>query len=83
METLVRDILRSRGDLAVPVDRVASDASLFDAGLSSYGTVEVMLGLEERLGVAFPDHLLRRATFESIAALTVAAEELRRLSVNA
>lgn len=83
MESLVRDILRSRGDLAVPVERVPADASLFDAGLSSYGTVEVMLGLEERLGVAFPDHLLRRATFESIAALTAAAEELRRLSVNA
>jgi acyl carrier protein len=83
METLIREILREQGDLSVPVDSLASDASLFDAGLSSFGSVEVMVALEDRLGVTFPEHLLRRSTFETIAGLSRAAEELRAVSVGA
>jgi acyl carrier protein len=77
MEQIVREIVGTRGDLAVPVGRLAATANLFDAGLSSFGTVEVMLALEERLGVTFPDTMLTRATFESIAALCAAVETLR------
>jgi acyl carrier protein len=80
LESIVRDILGRSGDLSVPVDRLDASASLFDAGLSSFGTVEVMVALEERLGVPFPDHMLTRETFGSIAALTAAAERLARLS---
>ncbi len=83
MEDVVRDILRSRGDLSVPVDTLDRHASLFDAGLSSFGTVEVMLGLEERLGTTIPDHLLTRETFSSIASLAAAAEKLGLSSVPA
>ena len=81
MESFVRDVLRDRGDLTRAVDTLAAHDDLFDAGLTSFGTVEVMLAMEEQLGVSFPEHLLRRATFGSIAALGAAAEELRRLSV--
>ena len=77
MEDVVREILRSRGDLAVPVEKLSRDANLFDAGLSSFGTVEVMIALEERLGTAMPEQMLTRATFGSIAALCDAAETMR------
>ncbi len=76
MEEVVREILRVRGDLAVPVDSLGAEDNLFDAGLSSFATVEVMLALEERLGTTLPESMLTRATFSSIAALTRAAESL-------
>ena len=77
MENVVREILRSRGDLSVPIEKLSRNANLFDAGLSSFGTVEVMLALEEHLGVTLPEHMLTRETFGSIAALCDAAETLR------
>jgi acyl carrier protein len=83
MEDIVRDILRSRGDLSVPVETLDRHANLFDAGLSSFGTVEVMLGIEERLGTTIPDHMLTRETFSSIAALAAAAGKLGLSSVAA
>ncbi len=83
MESVVRQILDSRGDCAVPVAQLTLTANLFDAGLSSFGAVEVMVGLEDHFGSSFPDHLLRRETFSTIAALIGAAEELHRHSLAA
>lgn len=83
MESFIRDVLRESGDLTTAVDSLSAHDDLFDAGLTSFGTVEVMLAMEEQLGVSFPEHLLKRATFGSITALSAAAEELRRLSVSA
>lgn len=77
MEVLIRQILHAHGDLAVPVESLGPDANLFDAGLSSFSSVEVMVALEELLGAPLPDRLLRRSTFETIAALCSAAEEVR------
>ena len=77
MENVVREILRRRGDLAVPVEKLSRDTNLFDAGLSSFGTVEVMIALEEHLGTTMPEHMLTRETFGSIAALCDAAETMR------
>ena len=83
MEDVVRGILATNGDLAVPAAQLSLTANLFDAGLSSFGAVEVMVGLEEHFGSSFPDRLLRRETFSTIAALIDAAEELHRHSLAA
>ncbi|WP_439547738.1 acyl carrier protein [Falsiroseomonas sp.] len=83
MEQVVRQILDGRGDLSVPVAQLALTADLFDAGLSSFGAVEVMVGLEEHFGSSFPDRLLKRETFSTVAALIGAAEELQRHSLAA
>jgi acyl carrier protein len=76
-EDQIRDILSRYGDLAVAVGSLAPDADLYHAGLSSFGTVEVMVAMEEHLGTSFPDHLLTRDTFRSIAALCACADQLR------
>ena len=65
----VRNVLAGSGDLAGMADTLANDADLFDAGLSSYGTVEVMVGLENALGIEFPETALTRDTFSSIDAI--------------
>jgi acyl carrier protein len=83
MEQVVRQILDRNGDLAVPVAQLAVNANLFDAGLSSFGAVEVMVGLEEHFGSSFPDRLLKRETFSTISALIDAAVELQRHSLAA
>ena len=42
---------------------------LFQAGLTSHASVSLMLALEEEFDLEFPDELLRRDSFESIAAI--------------
>lgn len=73
----VRNVLRGVGDLASSAETIGNDADLFDAGLSSYGTVEVMIGLENALSVEFPETLLTRDTFSSINAIVRVLEGLR------
>jgi acyl carrier protein len=73
----VRNVLKGVGDLAGRADSLANDADLFDAGLSSYGTVEVMIGLENALDIEFPETALTRDTFSSIDAIVRVLEDLR------
>jgi acyl carrier protein len=59
-----------------PVDQLADDADLYAAGLSSFASVQVMLGLEDAFDVEFPDNLLNRKSFQSIDAITKAVSGL-------
>lgn len=65
----VRSLLRDSGWLTVEVDELADEDDLYAAGLTSHGSVNLMLALEERFDIEFPEHLLRRRTFESIKAI--------------
>jgi acyl carrier protein len=53
------------------------DADLYAAGLTSHATVNVMLALEEHFCIEFPERMMRRRSFESIAAIRSAIEELQ------
>ena len=77
MEEKMRSILEQAGRLAVPVSGLGVDADLFAAGLSSLATVNVMLAVEDEFGVEFPDCLLSRRSFHSIAALLGVVAELQ------
>jgi acyl carrier protein len=72
----VRLILREHGRLAVDVDSLTDDSNLYDAGLTSHASVTLMLALEERFDVEFPDRMLRRGAFASVAAIRVGIAEL-------
>ena len=65
----VRDVLASRAKLPVAAGALGAEDDLFDRGLTSLMTVDVMLALEERFDLEFPDSALNRATFRSVAAL--------------
>lgn len=43
---------------------------LYAAGLTSHASVELMLQLEDEFDIEFPERLLKRSTFESIASLS-------------
>lgn len=76
MDPAIRDLLGASGWLAVDVAELADEDDLYAAGLTSHGSVNLMLALEERFDIEFPEHLLRRRTFESIAAIRAAVSGL-------
>ncbi|WP_371515135.1 acyl carrier protein [Stappia sp. TSB10P1A] len=72
----VREIIASHGKLPVDVATLADDADLYAAGLSSFASVQLMLALEERFDIEFPETMLNRKTFASIGAISSAVAEL-------
>lgn len=78
MENLqrIRTILKEHGRLATDVDSLGDDADLYQAGMTSHASVNVMLALEGEFDVEFPDEMLKRSSFESIAAIASAVESL-------
>jgi acyl carrier protein len=72
----VREIVKEHGRLAVDVETLADDASLYEAGMTSHASVNVMLALEDTFDVEFPDEMLKRSVFESVASISSALAQL-------
>jgi acyl carrier protein len=75
-EATIREVLANHGHLSEDVSRIARDADLYAAGLTSHASVNVMLGLEDAFDVEFPEHMLRKATFSSIGMIQDAIDQL-------
>jgi acyl carrier protein len=69
MNETIRELLGKLGGLPVAVTELADDSDLYAVGLSSFASVQLMLGLEEAFDIEFPDSLLNRKSFASIAAI--------------
>jgi len=76
MTDKIRKVLAEHGRLSVEVTEVKDADDLYGLGMTSHASVSVMLGLEEAFGVEFPEYMLRRATFTSIAAIRRSLDEL-------
>lgn len=68
-EARVRATLAEHARLPVNVDTIEVYDDLFQAGMSSHASVNVMLALEEEFDIEFPEEMLQKATFESIEAI--------------
>jgi acyl carrier protein len=73
----IRRILEDHAHLSVDAATIGDDANLYDAGMSSHASVNVMIALEDAFGIEFPDSMLRRSTFASVDAIRTAVEQLR------
>jgi acyl carrier protein len=73
----IRQIIKDHARLQTDVDTVAVEADLYQAGMTSHASVNVMLALEDHFDLEFPDRMLKRSVFESIAAIESALGELR------
>ena len=73
----IRSVLGEHARLGAPITDLTEDGNLYDAGMTSHASVEVMLALESEFDVEFPDRMLRREVFESIAAIRDAILELQ------
>ena len=72
----IRTVLRDHGRLSHSVEGVTDDADLYQCGMTSHASVNVMLALEGAFDIEFPDHMLKRSVFTSIASIREALTEL-------
>jgi acyl carrier protein len=72
----IRTILKDHGRLSSNALEIAEDADLYQAGMTSHASVNVMLALEGKFDIEFPDRMLKRGVFNSIASIRAAIEEL-------
>jgi acyl carrier protein len=76
-EAEIRSVLRDHGRLAQDAAALATDSDLYQAGMTSHASVNVMLALEDAFDLEFPDSMLKRSAFESIAAIGAAVGEIQ------
>ena len=69
MTDAIRNILNRVAQLPQPVAEIADDADLYALGLSSFASVQLMLGIEDAFDLEFPDRFLNRKSFASIKAI--------------
>ena len=75
-EAQIRNVLRDYGRLNQDASEVDAAADLYQSGLTSHASVNVMLALEAAFEVEFPDHMLKRNVFSSIESISRAIAEL-------
>ena len=76
MTDKIRRILADHGRLNKDALTLAENADLYQAGLTSHASVNVMLALEGEFEIEFPDHMLKRSAFESVEAIHRLIQEL-------
>jgi acyl carrier protein len=75
-QSQIRDVLRDHGRLKQDAGGLRTDDDLYQLGMTSHASVNVMLALEGAFGIEFPDHMLKRSVFCSIASIERALTEL-------
>lgn len=76
LDERIREILKDHGRLSQEAASIRDTTDLYQAGMTSHASVNVMLALEGSFGVEFPDHMLTRNVFTSIASIRAALEQL-------
>ncbi|MES2029813.1 MAG: acyl carrier protein [Pseudomonadota bacterium] len=76
MRDRVRAIVGSMNLVPVPIDGLSDQDNLFDTGMTSFGSVQLMLAIEEEFDIEFPNSLLTRKTFATLGGLIAAVEQL-------
>jgi acyl carrier protein len=76
----IRQVIDEHARLAVPIATLDDQADLFSAGMTSHASVNVMLALEDCFEVEFPESMLRKSTFQSVAAIGAALSELQSVT---
>lgn len=76
VEERIRAVLAEHARLPAGMDEVGDETDLFDAGMTSHASVNVMLAVEDEFDLEFPERMLRKGTFESVVAIRDAVVEL-------
>ena len=74
----VRGILEAYGRLGDGPLEVSDEDDLYDAGMTSHASVDVMLALEGRFDLEFPEEMLRREVFRTVSSISNAIQELSK-----
>ena len=81
MKEQIRQVIRDHGGLSVDIDTLADDDDLYQAGMTSHASVNVMIALEDTFDVEFLDSMLKRSVFESVSSIEAALQEVREVAV--
>ena len=76
MHNQIRDVLAAHGRMAVDPHEVDDQADLYELGLTSHASVDVMLALEDEFDIEFPEEVLKKATFASINNIAQVIDDL-------
>lgn len=76
MDERIRNVIATHARLGIDAASLGADDDLYQAGMTSHASVNLMLALEDEFDVEFPDAMLRRSVFESVTAIRQAIEEL-------
>jgi len=76
LDEKIKTVLRDHGRLNKDAMSLNPEADLYQAGLTSHASVNVMLGLEGLFDIEFPDQMLNRSVFSSVQAIRSALLEL-------
>ena len=68
----IREVLNSSARLAVDSATLGDEDNLYQHGLTSHAVVNVLMSIEDRFDIEFPNALLRRDTFASVSSLRAA-----------
>ena len=72
----IRAVLQAHARLNKDASALGENEDLYQAGMTSHASVNVMLGLEGAFDIEFPDHMLKRQVFGSVAAIRASVLEL-------
>lgn len=72
----IRDILSTNATIVADENALGVEDDLFDRGLTSFQSVQVMMAIEQRFDVEFPDALIRKETFQTVGRIASAVGTL-------
>jgi acyl carrier protein len=72
----IREVLAAQAKLSTDISGLSDDANLFDAGMTSFASVNVMIALEDAFDLEFPDAMMNRDVFTSVDAIATAVASL-------
>lgn len=76
MHEKIRRAIADHARIPADISTIADDDDLYQAGMTSQASVNVMLALEDAFDVEFPDHMLKRTVFQTVDSIAAALTEL-------
>lgn len=76
MEEPIREIVARHGRLTRVISEVAGGDDLYSLGLTSHAAVNVMLAIEDRFAIEFPDTDMSKNTFGTLDSIVATVRRL-------
>jgi acyl carrier protein len=75
MRSAIRTVLGETTSLSPHLEALDDTTDLYDAGMSSFELVTLVVALEKRFGIYFPQEAMCRETFSSIVSINEAVRD--------